>query len=155
MQPRHDRQRSICLTTLAEAGLSFSSKSLMIHGANVVRLVANAADEVVEAVYVTDEGRELSQKADVFVLAAHAVESARLLLLSDSARFPDGLANRSGVVGRHFMDHLHFSISGQLKEKNYPARIGFHTAESHQFCAPKERDSIGAFRVAPLVVSPP
>ena len=40
-----------------------------------------------------------------YVLAAHAVETPRLLLHSASERAPNGVANRSGAVGRHLMDH--------------------------------------------------
>ena len=37
------------------------------------------------------------------MLSANGTESARLLLLSKSARFPDGLANSNGVVGKYLM----------------------------------------------------
>ena len=40
-----------------------------------------------------------------YVLAAHAIETPRLLLHAASERLPDGVANRSGQVGRHLMDH--------------------------------------------------
>jgi choline dehydrogenase-like flavoprotein len=40
------------------------------------------------------------------VLAASTLASARLLLTSADERFPDGLANSSGLVGRYLMDHI-------------------------------------------------
>src|SRR6185503_4442728 len=43
------------------------------------------------------------QKAKAVVLSANGSETPRLLLLSKSARFPDGLANSSGVVGKYLM----------------------------------------------------
>lgn len=43
-------------------------------------------------------------KAKIVVLAASACESARLLLNSKSARFPNGLANSSGIVGKYLHD---------------------------------------------------
>jgi choline dehydrogenase-like flavoprotein len=43
----------------------------------------------------------------VFFVCASALESARLLLNSTSERFPHGLANSSGQVGRNLMDHLY------------------------------------------------
>ncbi|MEW5975968.1 MAG: GMC family oxidoreductase [Acidobacteriota bacterium] len=52
--------------------------------------------------------------ARVVVLAASSCESARLLLNSKSARFPNGLANGSGVVGRFLMDTVGFSLSGRV-----------------------------------------
>jgi glucose dehydrogenase len=39
------------------------------------------------------------------VIAAHAIEGPKLLLMSRSERLPDGVANRSGAVGRYLMDH--------------------------------------------------
>jgi choline dehydrogenase-like flavoprotein len=56
-------------------------------------------------VYLDEDGHEHEVRARVVCLAASAVESARLLLLSRSPRFPDGLANGSGRVGRHLQFH--------------------------------------------------
>jgi choline dehydrogenase-like flavoprotein len=47
---------------------------------------------------------EKTVKARIVVLAASACESARLLLNSKSPRFPNGLANSSGVVGKYLHD---------------------------------------------------
>lgn len=49
---------------------------------------------------------EHEYRARVVFLCASALESARLLLHSTSATFPDGLANSSGQVGRNVMDHI-------------------------------------------------
>ena len=43
-------------------------------------------------------------------VAGNSIETARLLLMSDSAQFPDGLANSSGQVGRNYMRHLTGSV---------------------------------------------
>ena len=58
---------------------------------------------VTGAVYFDAEKQEIFQKAKAVVLSANGTESPRLLLLSKSARFPDGLANSSGVVGKYLM----------------------------------------------------
>ena len=50
-------------------------------------------------------GEELEFEARLVFLCASALESARLLLLSTSERWPDGLANSSGQVGKNLMDH--------------------------------------------------
>jgi choline dehydrogenase-like flavoprotein len=49
---------------------------------------------------------EHEYRARVVFLCASALESARILLHSTSAAFPDGLANASGQVGRNVMDHI-------------------------------------------------
>src|SRR6185437_4789344 len=51
-------------------------------------------------------------QARVVVLAASACESARLLLNSKSSRFPQGLANSSGAVGKYLTDSTGTSVSG-------------------------------------------
>jgi len=53
-------------------------------------------------------------RARIIVLAASACESARLLLNSKSPRFPNGLANSSGVVGRYLTDTTGLSVSGYI-----------------------------------------
>lgn len=56
--------------------------------------------------YVDAAGRRHLQKARAVVLAGNCVESPRLLLHSKSGRFPNGLANGWGHVGRHYLRHL-------------------------------------------------
>ena len=56
--------------------------------------------------------RDYAVRARTVVLAASACESARLLLNSKSSRFPDGLANSSGTVGRSMTDSTGLTVSG-------------------------------------------
>ncbi|HXV85188.1 MAG TPA: GMC family oxidoreductase, partial [Gemmatimonadales bacterium] len=57
-------------------------------------------------------GQEHHVRARIVVLAASACESARLLLNSASSRFPQGLANSSGVVGKYLTDTTGAGVSG-------------------------------------------
>jgi gluconate 2-dehydrogenase alpha chain len=50
-------------------------------------------------------GEEYVQPADVVLLAGYTYENVRLLLLSKSKPFPNGLANNGGQVGRHYITH--------------------------------------------------
>ncbi len=59
---------------------------------------------------------EKSAKGSIIVLAASACESARLLLNSKSTRFPDGLANSSGVVGKYLHDSTGASRSAIIPQ---------------------------------------
>ena len=59
-------------------------------------------------------GKEERATARVVVLAASGCESARILLNSKSALFPNGLANGSGKVGRYLMDTVGSSLSGHI-----------------------------------------
>jgi glucose dehydrogenase len=113
--------------------------------ATVLRLELDGANRVAYAVYAHADRVERRMTGRVFVLAAGAVENARLLLHSRSHEFPQGLANRSGTVGSYFMAHPGADISGRMPERVYPYRIGFSTAMSRQFAIGSGRSRIGAF----------
>ena len=68
----------------------------------VVRLLADASGRRIEAAELAD-GTQV--RGDLFVLAAGAVNSAAILLRSVHAKHPNGFANSSGMVGRHYMNH--------------------------------------------------
>jgi choline dehydrogenase-like flavoprotein len=59
-------------------------------------------------------GRHHAATARSVVLAAGACESARILLNSRSSRFPDGLGNDHGMVGRYLMDTVGAGAAGQI-----------------------------------------
>ena len=50
-------------------------------------------------------GQQYFQPADVVLLASYTYENVRLLLLSKSKAFPNGLSNNAGQVGKHYMTH--------------------------------------------------
>ncbi len=63
-----------------------------------------------------DDMMEYQVTGRVVILAASACESARLLLNSKSARYPNGLANGSGVVGKYLHDSTGAGMGGVLPE---------------------------------------
>jgi choline dehydrogenase-like flavoprotein len=73
----------------------------------VFRIETDANGRVTEVVYVDALGREQAQKAKAVILAANGAETPRLLFLSESSRFPNGLANSSGIVGKYLMGNGH------------------------------------------------
>ena len=110
-----------------------------------VQRLEHDADSVTAAVYATPDG-EHRQDAEQFVVAAGGVETPRLLLLSDSDHYPDGLANSSGLVGKFFMDHLFAGTGGVLDEPTRQGHIGFLTSECHQFYDEADEDT-GPFKL--------
>ena len=74
-------------------------------------ILVDAQGRAKSVVYVDSAGRTQEQPAKLVVVSCTAVESARLLLNSRSARFPNGLANDNGLVGRNLV----FSSFGQSK----------------------------------------
>ena len=77
----------------------------------VTRIEAGADDRVV-AVHYIEEGEDKRVAACAVVVACGAVETPRLLLNSESARAPEGLANEAGHVGQHFMETVFRLVSG-------------------------------------------
>jgi len=69
----------------------------------VRKIETDAQGRATGAVYFDANKREIFQRAKAVVVCANGAETARLLLLSKSKRFPEGLANSSGLVGTHLM----------------------------------------------------
>ena len=78
--------------------------------AMVVRIEHDESGKVNGVVYADATGALHKQKARVVAVAGNSIESPRLLLNSASAKFPDGLANSSGQVGRNYMRHMTGSV---------------------------------------------
>jgi choline dehydrogenase-like flavoprotein len=106
----------------------------------------DAGERVTAAVYVTPDGERHTLEAREFVLACGGVETPRLLLLSESPQYPDGLANSSGAVGRYFMDHLFAGMGAEIDAETRQHHVGFNTTESHQFYD-RPDDSRGAIKL--------
>jgi choline dehydrogenase-like flavoprotein len=98
-------------------------------GARVVRLVAGPGGRIDAVEYVKDgERRRVTPR--LVALCAGAVMSAAILLGSGDEANPGGLANRSGAVGRHFMNHnlmAMLAIDPRLRNDSvYQKTIGFN-----------------------------
>jgi choline dehydrogenase-like flavoprotein len=78
----------------------------LLTGAHVTRLETSASGREVTRVVVERGDQAEVYSADVVVVSAGAINSAALLLRSASGAHPRGLANGSGVVGRHYMGHV-------------------------------------------------
>jgi choline dehydrogenase-like flavoprotein len=83
--------------------------------------------------YRDEAGRERHARADIVILAASAIETARLALLSAGGSHPDGLGNRSGQLGRNVMFHL-FTLG-----------IGLFADEPHAWRGPSTTFTIDDF----------
>jgi choline dehydrogenase-like flavoprotein len=81
-------------------------------------------------------GKHEHASARVVVLAASACESARILLNSRSAHFPDGLANSSGKVGRYIMDTVGSDVMGQVPRLESLPPLNEDGADGHAYYMP-------------------
>jgi choline dehydrogenase-like flavoprotein len=118
-QPRAGRSACVncgfCLGFGCEVGAKSSSLASMIRVAEktgrceirpnsyVHKIEVDANGRATGAVYFDAQRNVHLQKAKAVVLSANGAETPRLLLLSANKQFPNGLANSSGVVGKHLM----------------------------------------------------
>ena len=72
---------------------------------------------LVTGVTFVHEGHTYEQKARIVILASFVVETPRLLLHSANSRFPDGLANSSGWIGKAIMPHSSNDAYGKFDEE--------------------------------------
>ena len=100
--------KSSCLVTFIPAAEA-TGRCQVKARSMVRRILVDASDRVEGVEYIDGKGVTRRIGARVVCLAATAIESARLLLLSDSKRFPLGLANNNGLVGKN----LTFSTLGK------------------------------------------
>jgi choline dehydrogenase-like flavoprotein len=85
--------------------------------------IEHGADGRVNAVlYRDNQGKEHRQKARLVCVAGNAIETARLLLLSSSSKFPEGLANSTGNVGRNYCHHITGFVWGIFEQPVYSWR---------------------------------
>ncbi|MGQ0587518.1 MAG: GMC family oxidoreductase [Gammaproteobacteria bacterium] len=82
----------------------------------VYRIETGKDGRVSEVAYWDEKGRPQAQKARAVVLCANGAETPRLLLMSGSAKFPQGLANNNGRVGKGLMFNSHSVTHGLFEE---------------------------------------
>lgn len=75
----------------------------ILPNSKVYHLETDGNGTVVKANFYDIEGIEQSIEAETFVVAAQAIETSRLLLMSKNDDFPNGLANNSGNVGKNLV----------------------------------------------------
>ncbi len=120
------------------------------------------ADAVVTKIEVGSDGRvrglrflrpdrsEGKAKGKIYVIAAHAIETPKLLLMSRSERAPNGVANGSGMVGRNLMGQIDQATIGLTREPVYPYRGPVETSGIVEFRDGSFRATQAAVGTSPL-----
>jgi len=75
----------------------------------------------------------IEYRAKTFVVASGYCWSSHLLLLSATARFPNGLANSSGLVGRYMNGHRFINATANIDAQTFPGQNMTHSLISRQF----------------------
>ena len=90
----------------------------LLRNAKVYRILTNPEGTRVTQVEYESDGKIETVEGKTIVLSCGAINSAAVLLRSKSDKFPNGLANRSDLVGRHYMCHNNSAIVAISKKKN-------------------------------------
>ena len=111
-----------CATNAKQSALTVWIPRALAAGAEVrdlamVGRIETDAHGRATGVHFHRQGRWRFQRARHVVVAGYAIETPRLLLASTSARFPDGLANRSGLVGRYLMTQSNQAVFGRMEQE--------------------------------------
>lgn len=117
-----------------------ASNAITLHDRTLVRRLS-AADgggraakiEVAHGVHRDRPDDPVEYRARTFVVASGYAWSAHLLLLSSSSRFPNGLANSSGLVGKYMAGHAFIQTQIELDAEIYPGMNDQHSLISRQF----------------------
>jgi len=92
----------------------------IVHHLNAVHVQLAADGGSVTAVdCATLTGKKVKVRAKIFALCCHAIENARLLLVSNDV-VNAGIGNETGYVGRYFMDHTHIFASRFIPSPTFP-----------------------------------
>lgn len=117
-------------------------KKIVLHDRTLVRrLVLDDRGTAVVAAqgwHQDRPGDRIDYRARTFVIASGYCWSSHLLLLSANARFPDGLANRSGLVGRYMNGHSFIQATANIDDQTFPGQNMTHSLISREYfrCAP-------------------
>jgi gluconate 2-dehydrogenase alpha chain len=76
----------------------------VVSEARVTKIEADSNGRVTGVTYIKGD-QEYFQPADAVLVAGYVYENVRLLLLSKSKAYPNGLSNNHGQVGRHYFSH--------------------------------------------------
>jgi len=94
------------------------SNVTMLTNAKVTQLVTDSSGREVRQVIVEREGAKEAYSGDLVIVSCGAINSAALLLRSANDKHPNGLANSSDVVGRHYMGHTNSVLMAISKCSN-------------------------------------
>jgi glucose dehydrogenase len=112
-------------------------KKIVLHDRTLVRrLVLDARTPSVVAAQGFHQDRPddpVEYRAKTFVIASGYCWSSHLLLLSASSRFPNGLANGSGLVGRYMNGHSFINAMASIDDQTYPGQNMTHSLISREY----------------------
>ncbi|MEX3816164.1 GMC family oxidoreductase [Paraburkholderia sp. BR13439] len=110
----------------------------LVENAVVYKLEVGPDKRITAALYKDSQGASHRVEGKYFVLGANGIETPKIMLVSTSHDFPNGVGNSSDMVGRNLMDHPGTGVSFYADEKLWPGR------------GPQEMTSLIGFRDGPF-----
>ena len=115
----------------------------VVSGATVTRLMNDDQRNITGAVVKTLDGRQKIARAEKYVIVCGGIATPRLLLLSKSEQFPDGIGNHHDRVGRGFNEHPAVNFYGQLPHQGDSRVLSNKIGRSHQFYNTFWKENLG------------
>src|SRR5438105_5184718 len=119
---------SILVTKLPEADATGNFK--LITGGMCYRVNSDNSGRVTGVSYYGPDRSDNTIEAELVILSPFIYDNTRLLLLSKNARFPDGLANSSGHLGKHLMTHIRARVFVAFDDRHVNIYMG-PSAQKH------------------------
>jgi choline dehydrogenase-like flavoprotein len=120
------------------------NKKITLHDRTLIRRLIphdqNNAVSTATGSHAERPGEQVEYRARLFVVASGYAWTPHLLLNSQSSRFPNGLANSSGLVGRYMTGHYFITAQMELNQKLYPGMNEPYPIISRQYfrCGPNK-----------------
>jgi choline dehydrogenase-like flavoprotein len=114
------KAKSSTLITYIPRGLAAGGKVIATAMAKKINL--DARRKKIKSVTFVKNGQEHEIKCKTLIISAFTIETPRLLLNNKSEKFPDGLANSSGTVGKYLMPHSDHVVYAKFDESLYVYR---------------------------------
>ncbi|HEY7291487.1 MAG TPA: GMC family oxidoreductase [Vicinamibacterales bacterium] len=112
-------------------------KKIALHDRTLVRrLILDDQRNTIVAAEARHQDRpneRVDYRAKIFVVASGYCWSSHLLLLSANPRFPNGIANRSGLVGRYMNGHAFIQATASIDDQTFPGQNMTHSLISREY----------------------
>jgi choline dehydrogenase-like flavoprotein len=147
------KAKSSTLITYIPRGLEAGGK--IISSAMATGIDLNDNETAVRSIEFIKDGKTHRIECNKLIIAAFTIETPRMLLNSKSARFPDGLANTSGTVGKYLMCHTDHVIYARFDRTLRQYRNPPTTSISQHFYeTDPANDYVRGFSMAPYAALP-
>jgi glucose dehydrogenase len=116
----------------------------LVSNATVTRLLHDHTGRITGALVRAPDGSTHTAHARTFVVCGGGIHSPRLLLLSRSEHFPNGIGNGHDRVGRGFNEHPSVNVYGRLRHSDVTRSLAHRIGRTHQFYETCRSEGLGA-----------